>query len=178
MLCFLFYTLNLPPCQTITLCFWLIWAFVLVLWLICAQCLALTLFISINMVSVCFPFHPSCCSADLMFPLGSLKFYLTLFNFLLALVWTQHLLSLLICRAQSLSPTDHLAAFYLALQLAVSRQVMRCTVVARENQQKCLRHERQTSKIKTPRSCIYLTQCFLSQMLWKPVVCVHMRVCA
>uniref|UniRef100_A0AAQ4NQW7 Tetratricopeptide repeat protein 7 N-terminal domain-containing protein n=1 Tax=Gasterosteus aculeatus aculeatus TaxID=481459 RepID=A0AAQ4NQW7_GASAC len=27
------------------------------------------------------------------------------------------------CRAQSLSPTDHLAAFYLALQLAVSRQI-------------------------------------------------------
>lgn len=32
-------------------------------------------------------------------------------------------LSLFLCRAQSLSPTDHLAAFYLALQLAVSRQV-------------------------------------------------------
>lgn len=29
------------------------------------------------------------------------------------------------CRAQSLSPTDHLAAFYLALQLAVSRQVIK-----------------------------------------------------
>uniref|UniRef100_A0A8C6MFY6 Tetratricopeptide repeat domain 7B n=1 Tax=Nothobranchius furzeri TaxID=105023 RepID=A0A8C6MFY6_NOTFU len=29
----------------------------------------------------------------------------------------------LVCRAQSLSPTDHLAAFYLALQLAVSRQI-------------------------------------------------------
>lgn len=28
-----------------------------------------------------------------------------------------------LCRAQSLSPTDHLAAFYLAMQLAVSRQV-------------------------------------------------------
>lgn len=53
---FFFYTLNLPPCQTITLCFWLIWTFVLVLWLICAQCLALTLFIPINMVSICFPF--------------------------------------------------------------------------------------------------------------------------
>lgn len=30
---------------------------------------------------------------------------------------------LFLCRAQSLTPTDHLAAFYLALQLAVSRQV-------------------------------------------------------
>uniref|UniRef100_A0A673BZY5 Tetratricopeptide repeat protein 7B n=1 Tax=Sphaeramia orbicularis TaxID=375764 RepID=A0A673BZY5_9TELE len=30
---------------------------------------------------------------------------------------------LFLCRAQSLSPTDHLAAFYLALQLAVSRQI-------------------------------------------------------
>uniref|UniRef100_A0A4W4FTU2 Tetratricopeptide repeat protein 7 N-terminal domain-containing protein n=1 Tax=Electrophorus electricus TaxID=8005 RepID=A0A4W4FTU2_ELEEL len=32
-------------------------------------------------------------------------------------------LSVLTFRAQSLSPTDHLAAFYLALQLAVSRQI-------------------------------------------------------
>ena len=32
-------------------------------------------------------------------------------------------LSECVSRAQSLSPTDHLASFYLALQLAVSRQV-------------------------------------------------------
>uniref|UniRef100_A0A671XTA1 Tetratricopeptide repeat protein 7B n=1 Tax=Sparus aurata TaxID=8175 RepID=A0A671XTA1_SPAAU len=34
-----------------------------------------------------------------------------------------HKISLFLRRAQSLSPTDHLAAFYLALQLAVSRQI-------------------------------------------------------
>uniref|UniRef100_A0A674NQ97 Tetratricopeptide repeat protein 7B n=1 Tax=Takifugu rubripes TaxID=31033 RepID=A0A674NQ97_TAKRU len=42
------------------------------------------------------------------------------FNLNLLFTWET---SVFLCRAQSLSPTDHLAAFYLALQLAVSRQI-------------------------------------------------------
>lgn len=54
------------------------------------------------------------------FPRRDLKSFI-LFNFPLSV--SEHTKSLFLRRAQSLSPTDHLAAFYLALQLAVSRQV-------------------------------------------------------
>lgn len=60
-------------------------------------------------------------------PPGALEVHETLFDFLFRT--SEHAVSVSIRRAQSLSPTDHLAAFYLALQLAVSRQVTRSVAV-------------------------------------------------